>query len=875
VALTPGTRLASYEIVSALGAGGMGEVYRARDLKLGRDVAIKVLPESVAGDHDRLARFEREASLLASLNHPNIAQVFGLEDAGSSRAIVMALVDGEDLSRLIGARSLTSAKVAAIARQIIDALSAAHARGIIHRDLKPANIKVRPDGTVKVLDFGLAKDLGSGTRDQGSGIANSPTMTSAAHTEQGVILGTAAYMSPEQAAGLDVDARADIWAFGCILFEMLAGRRPFDGKSTAETLAAVLKDEPDWPAISSAPPHVQALVRRCMDKNISRRLHSVDDARLWLDDAIEAPAMAAPRAQRRWIAIAALAAAVVTGSAMWLMLGRPQVADAPVLRLQFTPPPDLQLTGRPISSNFAISPDGRTLIYHAITGDSFQLFRRNLDSLDVAPIAGTDRALSPSFSPDGSQIAFFSRGAIRTVPVTGGTPVIVCEVGGVAPFIAWSDSGDIWFTQFGQGSLNRVPAGGGKPTTVVTLDVEKDGNFFVLSAAPGGGVLSTITPGPDANRRSRVVLVTRDSNAVTTLVEDAGGGLFADGHLLFTQQDELRAVPFDPRRRAITGTVRTIERPRPNQIVTARNGTIVYLRSGVEASRQGFRMVVLSQSGKVERTIVDHLRIARHIRLSPDGRRAALTTGPLNSGEIWIHDLQGAAQPIKLVIRGSNYPVWSPSSGNVVFLRAAPTGFGLLTVAADGSALEPTPLLAGDETIPEDWSKDGTRLLYQATTARTGTDLMMLDRASGNRQSWLQTPFNEAEARVSPDGKWVTYVSDQTGMAEVWIRPFEGSTAPLRVSANGGHEPRWSPDGKAVFFVNGPQMLKADVTLAPAPTASQPRVLFEGGFYPYNSTARRPYEVMPDGRILAVQSDELENYQSLVVVLNALKAGAQ
>jgi len=867
VALSPGTRLASYEIVSALGAGGMGEVYRARDLKLGREVAIKVLPETPS-DRDRLARLEREASLLASLNHPNIAQVFGLEDAGASRAIVMELVDGEDLSRLIGARSLTPAKVAAIASQIIDALSAAHARGIIHRDLKPANIKVRADGTVKVLDFGLAKS--SATRG-----SDNATMTQASMTEPGVILGTAAYMSPEQAAGLDVDARADTWAFGCILFEMLAGRRPFDGKSTAETMAAVLKDEPDWVAIGSAPPHVQALVRRCMDKNISRRLHSIDDARLWLDDAVAAPAMAAPKSRLGWIAIAAVAAAVVAGFSVWLMLGRSRVADAPVLRLQITPPPDLPLTGRPTSSNFAISPDGRTLIYHAITGDSFQLFRRNLDSLDVAPIAGTDRAQSPSFSPDGSQIAFFSRGAIRTVPVTGGTPVIVCEIGGIAPFIAWSDSGDIWFTQFGQGLLKRVPAGGGEPTTVVTLDVEKDGNFFVLSAAPGGGVLSTIMPGPGANRRSRVVSITRDANVVTTLVEDAGGGLFADGHLLFTQQDELRAVPFDPRQMAIAGTVRTLERPRPNQLAAAWNGTIVYLRSGVEAPPQGFRMVVLSQGGKVERTIVDHLPIARHIRLSPDGQRAALTTGPLNYGEIWIHHLQGAAQPIKLTVRGSNYPVWSPSSGHVVFLRTAQTGFGLLTVAADGSALEPTPLLAGDETIPEDWSKDGTRLLYQATRARTGTDLMVLDRASGNSRPWLQTPFNEAEARVSPDGKWVTYVSDQTGKAEVWIRPFEGSAAPLRVSANGGHEPRWSPDGKAVFFVNAVQMLKADVALAPSLTASPPRLLFEGGFFPYNTTARRPYDVLPDGRILAVQSDEVENRQSLVVLLNALKAGAQ
>jgi Tol biopolymer transport system component len=864
VALSPGTRLASYEIAGALGAGGMGEVYRARDLKLGRDVAIKVLPENVAADGDRFARFEREASLLASLNHPNIAHVYGLEDAGSSRAIVMELVDGEDLSRLIGARSLTPARVTSIARQIIDALSAAHARGIIHRDLKPANIKVRSDGTVKVLDFGLAKSRAAGSADA--------TMTHAMMTEPGIIMGTAAYMSPEQAAGLDVDAQADIWAFGCILFEMLAGRRPFDGNSTADTIAAVLRDDPHWPAISSAPPHVQALVRRCMDKDISRRLHSIDDARLWLDDAVAAPAAAAPRSQRLWIAIAAGIAAAITGVASWLMFGRPQPVTAEVLRLQITAPPDMPLTGRVSGGNFAISPDGRTLIYHALTGDSFQLFRRNIDSLEVAPIAGTDRAQFPVFSPDGTQIAFFSRGAIRTVPVSGGTPVLVCEVQGVAPFMTWS-GGDIWFSQLGH--LSRVPAGGGEPATAVVLDAQKEGGFFTLTPAPGGGIFAGILPTRDANRRSRVVTIGRENNAVTTLLEDSVIAQYADGHLYFSQQDELRAVPFDPGRLAIVGEVRTIERFRPNQFSVASNGTIVYLHFGVQSTPEGFRMVVLSQSGKVERTVADHLPLARHVRLSPDGRRTALTRGAPNFGQVWIYDLQGAAQPIRLASQ-ANYPVWSPSSGDVVFQGPPPrVNFGLFTIASDGGALEPTALLTGNDFIPEDWSKDGTRLLYQATRAQTGTDLMVLDRSSGNRQPWLQTPYNEAEARISPDGKWVTYVSDQTGKAEVWIRQLEGATAPVRVSANGGHEPRWSSDGSAVFFVNGTEMLKTDVTLTPSPAASQPRVLFKGGFFPYNSTFRRTYDVMPDGRIVAVQSDDIENNQSLVVVLNALKAGAQ
>jgi Tol biopolymer transport system component len=320
--------------------------------------------------------------------------------------------------------------------------------------------------------------------------------------------------------------------------------------------------------------------------------------------------------------------------------------------------------------------------------------------------------------------------------------------------------------------------------------------------------------------------------------------------LLFVQQNELRAVRFDPRQAAITGAVRTIERG--GGATAAWNGTYVYLRSEAQAP-PGFRMVVLSQSGKVERTIADRVQFARHIRLSPDGRRAALTTGGLNFGQIWIYDMQAARQPIKLAVGGSsggsNYPVWFPSSGDIVFQRVTPSYLGLMTVASDGGALEPTPQLAGDDTIPEDWSKDGTRLLYQATGARTGSDLMLFDRARRDRRPWLQTQFNEAEARIS--------------------------TAPLRVSADGGHEPRWSPDGAAIFFVNGAQMLKADVTLAASPTASQPRVLFEGGFFPYNSTWRRSYDVMPDGRIVALHTDEREPRASLIVVLNALQAGAQ
>jgi Tol biopolymer transport system component len=460
---------------------------------------------------------------------------------------------------------------------------------------------------------------------------------------------------------------------------------------------------------------------------------------------------------------------------MWLMLDRPQPADASVLRLQVTPPPELQLTGRPTSSNFAISHDGRTLIYHAITGDSFQLFRRNLDSLDVAPIAGTDRAQSPSFSPDGSQIAFFSRGAIRTVPVTGGTPVIVCEIGGIIPFIAWSDSGEIWFTQFGQGPLKRVSATGGEPTTVVTLDTEKDGNFFVLQPSPAAAFSRPSCPvlSPTAVPASCQLHATVTSLLCSKMLVSGISRMDTCYSRNRMNCVRCRSIHDKWRSPARCEPLNALGRVRSRQRGMAPSSICktVWKRrqkgSGWWCCRKAARSSEPSSTSCQSRDTFACLRM--------DGVQA-LTRGPLNFGEIWLYDVQGAAQPIKLALRGSNYPVWSPSSGNVVFQRAAPTGFGLLTVAADGSALEPTPLLAGDETIPEDWSKDGTRLLYQATTARTGTDLMLLDRASGNRQPWLQTQFNEAEARISPDGTWVTYVSDQTGRAEVWIRRLEGST---------------------------------------------------------------------------------------------------
>ena len=843
----------------------MGEVYRARDAQLTRDVAIKVLPASVASDRDQFARFEREATILASLNHPNIAHVYGLERTADISALVMELVDGDDLSRTLDAGPLPVDQVVAIATQIADALAAAHERGIIHRDLKPANIKVRRDGFVKVLDFGLAKATTKSS-------AADETMTRQDLTGAGIIVGTPAYMSPEQVAGDAVDARTDVWAFGCVLFEMLSGRKAFDGNSGAERMTAVLKSDPDWQLLAAAPKNLQSLVRRCLQKDMTRRIGNLADAKMWLEDATAiASAPVVAERSTNWLAIVASVIAIAAiGAASWMW--RPAtVAPRQIFRLHVAFDEPYLMTGRPAGANFALSPAGDEVVYHALSADSFQLVRRRLDSLESVPIAGTDLAQSPTYSPDGKRVAFFSRGAIRSVPVTGGTPSLVCEVpGGGYPFMAWTDDGFIWFAARGE-ALYRVPAAGGTPTQVA--NPEGAGAFLFLAPVPGGAVTTLLNPPQGSTEHSRVVAITGDGG-ITALVDDADGfgAAYGAGHLVFHQGGKLVAAPFDATRLDISGERIDLAEGTVNQLAASRDGTLAYLQKDISATnaRERFTLNVLTPDGHVERTITHDAPLARQLRISPDGRSFIVVQGALNFGEMWRYSLGSQSQPIRITSGGSTgYAAWRPDGRDIAYQSRAARKTALMNMASDGSVSTGTVLLEGNEVIADDWSPDGATLVYEMTAAQTGTDVMLLNRATGAHTPWLQTPANEAEARISPDGMWVTYVSDQTGRNEVWIRAFSGG-APIRVSADGGHQPAWSRSGKSIYFTNGTRMMAADVSTMPALAASTPRQLFEGGFIPYNSTYRRTFDVTSDDRFLVAYTGAVEANQPLVVLLNAL-----
>jgi hypothetical protein len=862
VSLAAGTRIGGYEVVDAIGSGGMGDVYRARDTRLKRDVAIKILPAAFAGDADRRTRFEREATVLASLNHPGIAHLYGIEDTANGTALVMELVDGEDLSDCIG-RGLPLSQVSSIARQLSEALAAAHDRGIIHRDLKPANIKLGPDGTIKILDFGLAK---SQAADDGAA-----TVTRAGLTEAGMVMGTAGYMSPEQAAGRDVDARTDVWAFGCVLFEMCSGARPFAGQTSLELIASVIKDEPAWNKLEGTPAPLRSLIKRCLQKDVQHRLRHIADARAWLDDGFGEASAAAPRRSRgRAIAFVTLAvvAAVAAGVPTWLLLRREAVPPPETIRFRIEIPESQRFIITPAGNTMTIAPDSRTVVYQAIVGDSFQLLRRPLDAVEATPIAGTERAQNFAFSPDGTQIAFYNRGAIRTVPVTGGSPITVCDVEGLSPFITWADPGHIWF--LGDRALKRCAVTGGTPETVVEPDASRgEGNFFALGNFPGGAVVTYVMPPPGGNHRGRIAVLPPGGTVFKTLLEEANSGQYANGHLWYVQARELRMAPFDLSRLEFTGEARVVG-PAPGTWLMAPDGTRVTVRGGGGGSLPTMRLAWLTPSGQPAGVVADNLPLARHPRISRDGEHLSVIVGTGNGGSAWRYSLRSGAQPVRVTFArqgGVHYAIWRPAGDALTYLEAGGR-FGLFSTVADGATIEPTAALVSRyDAIPEDWTPDGTTLIYQAVSAATGVDLRLHNLRTGEDTAWQDTPFNEAEARISPDGRWVAYVSDQTGRHEVWLRPFAGGS-PVRISGDGGHEPRWSGDGKVIFFHSGARMMASDITLAPEARASTPRVLFEGGFIPYNTSFRRTYDVAPDGRFLVVQRASEPPQWSLEVVVN-------
>ena len=878
-----GTTLSHYKVTGKVGEGGMGEVWRAEDTRLGRAVALKLLPDDFAADADRQARFEREARVLASLNHPHIATLYGIEEAGGRHLLVMEFVEGEDLAQRIAHGPIPVEAALPIALQIAEALEAAHEKGIVHRDLKPANIKVRPDGTVKVLDFGLAKAWES--EASAASLSMSPTITQH-HTKAGIILGTAAYMAPEQAAGVAADGRADVWAFGVVVYEMLTGRRLFEGETVSHVLASVLKDEPSWEGMPvDLPPRVLDLLRRCLRKKAKNRLQSIGDARIVLEEILAEPhapveveqpavvaAAPAPAAWRRTLpwAVAALAvgAAVTVG-----VITRRGPAARKLVRFQVASPESLTDVGAP-----RISPDGRAVAFNATDDKGVtQIWLRTLDDLEAHPLAGTDGSTRPFWSPDSRYLGFVAGGKLKKVPIAGGPPQTLADTP-TGSDGSWGAAGVILFDGQSSDPIRRVAATGGTPQAVVSPDPEHgitqvawpdflpDGRHFLYTAdgqKPGDRFL--MVGSIDGKQPGAKVA------EVGSLVQFA-----PPGYLLYVREDSLLVQPFDPGSLKTTGeAVPLAEHIGPTNVgladfSAAEDGTLVY-RAGWTARR---RLVWVDRSGK-EAGEADVPAIYREMALSPDGRSLAVTIEDPRSNnlDIWLRDLErGVTSRFTFDPARDTGPVWSPDGKTIAFTSNRGGGAGdLYLKSATGSGQEDLLLKTGEMMLAQDWSRDGRWIAFSRLGAKTGWDVWALamdgpDR--GKATPVVQGPFVEFRPSFSPDGRWIVYESNESGRFEVYVRPFPGSGGKWQVSTAGGTEPWWGGDGREIYYLSpGSKLVSVPVTTGASFTAGQPSDLFDVRLQPIQLRNRW----VPDrsgGRFLFLEPEGTARSLPMTVVLN-------
>ncbi|MGH9253961.1 MAG: protein kinase domain-containing protein, partial [Vicinamibacterales bacterium] len=853
MSLARGTRIGPFEIAALLGAGGMGEVYRARDTRLHRDVALKILPDAFALDPDRLARFKREAQMLAALNHPNIAAIYGLEETDTGQALVLELVEGPTLAEVLSgevalgsglsavgqlrshavpqfgasgqkpiaqgpkpASALSVDEALRIARQIAEALEAAHLQGIIHRDLKPANIKVREDGSVKVLDFGLAK-LAEGPAEAGhyapsppegghyvqtGGTADrsvrpdltaAPTITTPAATRLGTILGTAAYMAPEQARGKTVDKRADVWAFGCVLYEMLTGRRAFTGEDVTETIAAVVRGEPDWSALPAAlPPMLRVFLRRCFAKIPADRLHDIGDMRLAMDGAFDVPVPLASRAAGSpaaslWrspaLLASLLAAVVVTAVATLWLTPSPPEGLLPLRRFALSTG-ESPLWIANTNQDVAIAPDGSRIVYFTGTGANRQLHVRALDALEGTAIRDADRFFEPFISPDSRWVGFIDEAGfmLRKMPIAGGPPVNVTKIGTEMLGATWGPDDTIVFATVELGTgLRRVSAGGGTPTVLTTPDKARGELLHAWPEfLPGGRALLFTIQTEEGGKAFQIAALDLESGTIKILVPGGSSPRFSQtGHIVYGVENTLRAVPFDPGRLEVLGD----PVPLLEGVITktdggadfsvSADGTLVYVAGGAGGVQ---RRLVWAERGGARQPIAAPPRAYAVARISPDGTRAALDVRDQES-DIWIWDF--VRQTLTRLTANPTYdgsPVWTPDGRRIVFVsnRSGVLGSGgaLLIQSADGTGTAER-LTDANVYAPNTFSADAQRLVFTVVTSNLLLDLRMLILDGQRREvPLIQTPFRELSAEISPDGRWLAYQSNESGQTEVYVRPF-------------------------------------------------------------------------------------------------------
>ncbi len=854
----------------------MGEVFRARDTKLNRDVAIKVLPEALAQDTERVGRFRREAQILATLNHPNIAAIYGLEEGPSLAlsggpgqsavvALVMELVTGEDLAERLRRGAIPVVEAIGIAKQIAEALEEAHEHGIVHRDLKPANVKVTANGKVKVLDFGLAKALEgeSAGATANSQISHSPTMSRHA-TEAGLIFGTAAYMSPEQARGKPVDKRADIWSFGVVLWEMLTGKRLFVGETVSDVLAAVLTREADLGALpADTPPPIRKLLRRCLEKDRKRRLADAADARLELEDALTAPAADATRATAGSSARVRLLSALVATLSVALIAGLLAWAPwraAPVLpetRLDIVTPP----TDDPTS--FALSPDGRQIVFEASGEGGSRLWLRPLATMTAQPLAGTEGGRFPFWSPDSRSVGFFTAGALKRLDLGGGAPRTL------APTIGsrggtWNADGVIVFSPSSSGPLMRVSANGGAAVAVMTLGPQQS-SYRWPHFLPDGRRFLLYAQGPP--NTAGIYQGALGGSAPTRLTPaDSAGTYLPSGWLLWVRAGTLVAQRLDVAQAALTGEPVTLadgvagdDGFQKSAVSVAATGLVAY-RTSAGSQRQ---LTWFDRSGTARGAASDPDGTLLDPRVSPDGRRVAVTRTVQGNTDLWLLD---SARTSRFTFDAAidRYPLWSPDGARIVF-RSRRTGAGdLYQKLTSGAGVEERFVASDQRMTPTSWPADGRFLLYLNIDPQTNHDLWVLPMAGNHTPSvFLKTPFRETWGAFSPDGRWVAYHSNESGRDEIYVRPFVppgamgaavAASGQWQVSTAGGIHPKWRPDGKELYYLNpASEMMAAPITVSgstiepAAPVRLFPTRTFGGGV---DSGQGRQYDIAPDGRFL-------------------------